>query len=115
VTIRLPVAINIGELKIDPSNTCGDAGSASVSRFTVETSTDGVTFSAPFNGDFGIANRGRLNTVVLPPALTTNVQFIRYSMISTQAVDDQGAVCPANFSGCLFMDSVELAVYGAPA
>jgi len=115
VTIRLPVAINIGELKIDPSNTCGDAGSASVSRFTVETSTDGVTFSAPFNGDFGIANRGRLNTVVLPPALTTNVQFIRYSMISTQAVDDQGAICPANFSGCLFMDSVELAVYGAPA
>ena len=55
-----------------------------------------------------------MNTVPLAPGTGTGVRFIRYSMISTQ-VTDVGGVCPGPFSGCNFMDSTELAVYGAAA
>jgi hypothetical protein len=35
-------------------------------------------------------------------------------MLSTQ-VADLGGTCPGAYSGCQFMDSTELGVYGAPA
>ena len=45
---------------------------------------------------------------------TTGVQYIRYTMRSTQ-VGDLGGSCPGNFSGCDFVDSTELAAYGSPS
>jgi hypothetical protein len=112
-TITLPVRVNIAELQINPANTCGDAGSASTGDFTLETSTDGVTFTLAASGHFTPAQR-HLNTVPLNAGTGTNVQFVRFTMVSTQ-VADLGGTCPGNFSGCSFLDSTEVAVYGTPA
>ncbi|HEY7044219.1 MAG TPA: M36 family metallopeptidase [Nocardioidaceae bacterium] len=112
VTVQLPVAIDISDLQINPSNTCGDAGSASTGDFSVETSQDGTTFTLAASGHFGIADRN-MHSVPLS-AGTTGVQYIRYTMIGTQ-VPDLGGTCPGNFSGCSFVDSVELAAYGSPS
>jgi hypothetical protein len=112
VVVQLPAAVNVAEIFINPSNTCGDAGSASTSRYRLETSTDGTTWSA-VAGDFGVADR---NYHAVPlPGTTTGVRFVRYTMLSTQ-VEDIGGTCNppnGNFSGCLFIDSVELGVYGS--
>jgi hypothetical protein len=113
VTIQLPVAVNITQLQIDPANTCGDAGSASTGDFKLETSTDGVTFNLAASGHFTPTQRV-LNTIPLAAGTGTNVKFVRYTMISTQ-VTDLGGTCPGAFSGCDFMDSTELTVYGTQA
>jgi len=113
VTVRLPQAINVAEIKIDPGNTCGDGGSASTGDFTLETSSDGVTFTVAASGTFGVADRHRLNTVPLAPGSNANVQFVRFTMRSPQVPGGLGT-CPGPFSGCAFMDMSEMAVYGAP-
>jgi hypothetical protein len=115
VVVRLPAAVNVTELTIDPTATCGDAGSASTSKFRVDTSTDGETWNVASTGDFGPANRGRMNPVPLAAGTTSAVRFVRFTMLSTQVEDTPGAVCPGPFSGCEFLDAMELAVYGAPA
>ena len=105
--VELPVAVDVAEIQINPSNTCGDAGSASTSRYRLETSTDGITYSS-VSGDFGVADRN-MHAVPLP-ATTDGVKFVRYVMVSTQ-VEDLGGTCnppSGNFSGCAFVDSVEL-------
>jgi hypothetical protein len=111
VIVELPIAVDVTEIQINPSNTCGDAGSASTSRYRLETSTDGITYSS-VSGDFGIADR---NYHAVPlPATTDAVKFVRYVMVSSQ-VEDLGGTCNppnGNFSGCAFVDSVELGVYG---
>lgn len=115
VTVELPVAVDIVDLQINPSGTCGDGQSASAGDFTVETSTDGVTFTLAASGHFGVANRNRMNTVPLNAGTGTDVRFVRYTMLGTQLHDSlPGATCPTNASACLFVDSVELAVYGTP-
>ena len=111
VTIKLPAAVTISELTINPSATCGDAGSSSTGDFKVETSVDGTTWTLGAQGHFTPAQR-----VATPVALAagsgTGVQFVRYTMMSTQ-VADLGGTCPGAFTGCDFMDSTELAVYGS--
>jgi len=113
VVIALPVAVNIAELQINPSNTCGDSGSASTGDYKVETSADATTWTLGHAGHFGIADR-HATVVPLAAGSATGVKFIKYTMIGTQ-VGDLGGACPGPFSGCNFMDSTELAVYGAPA
>jgi extracellular elastinolytic metalloproteinase len=120
VTVQLPVGVNIAELQINPTATCGDGGSASTGDFTVETSVDGVTFTLAASGHFGAAARGHMNTVPLNAGTGTNVHFLKYTMKGTQLHDSGGAAnqCtngPGGFSACAFVDSVEVAVYGAPA
>jgi hypothetical protein len=100
-------------LSVDPGNTCGDAGSASTKGYRVETSTDGVSFAVAAEGQFEAVDRGRLNPVPLAAATSAGVTHVRFTMLSPQLPD--GAVCPGNFSGCVFMDMSELAVFGAPA
>jgi hypothetical protein len=112
-TIKLPIRVNMTELKINPANTCGDAGSASTGDFKVETSLDGVTFNLAASGHFGPTQRV-LQTVPFNAGSGTNIQYVKFTMISTQ-VADLGGTCPGNFSGCDFLDSTEVAVYGTPA
>jgi hypothetical protein len=112
VIIQLPASVNVGEIQINPSNTCGDAGSASTGDYKVESSVAGTTWVTVHQGHFGPADR-KATTIPLD-AGTAGVRFVKYTMISTQ-VADIGGVCPGAFSGCDFMDSVELAVYGAAA
>jgi extracellular elastinolytic metalloproteinase len=136
VIIKLPVAVNITEIAVDPSNTCGDAGSASTHRYTIETSTDGQTFSLVNGGVFYAANRGHLNTVTpLAADAVSAVRYVRFTMVNPQ-VPETGNACtdasncgdngvptrcgpgapnPGNFSGCVFMDMSEIEIYGRPA
>jgi len=113
IIIKLPTAVNVSELTINPANTCGDSGSASTGDFKVETSTNGTTWTLGAQGHFTPTQRV-VNSVPLAAGSGTNVQYVRYTMLSTQ-VADLGGTCPGNFSGCQFMDSTELGVYGAPA
>ena len=113
VTVKLPQSVNISEIAIDPSNTCGDGGSASTGDYSVEVSSDGTTFTAVSVGTFGVGNRGILNSVPLSGS-TAAIQYVRFTMKGTQVPGGLGA-CPGNFSGCDFMDMSELEVYGTPA
>lgn len=115
VTVRLPHAVNITAIAVDPGNTCGDGGSASTGAYTVETSTDGTTFTLAASGTFGPADRHRLNSVPLTAGTTAGVGFVRFTMVSPQLPGNASDLCPGAFSGCLFMDMSEMEVYGTPA
>jgi extracellular elastinolytic metalloproteinase len=112
VVIKLPAKVTVSELTINPSNTCGDSGSASTGDFKVETSADGTTWTLGAQGHFTPAQR-TVNSVPLAAGSGTGIQYVRYTMLSTQ-VADLGGTCPGNYSGCNFMDSTELGVYGVP-
>ncbi|HZC26948.1 MAG TPA: M36 family metallopeptidase [Actinopolymorphaceae bacterium] len=112
VVVKLPNAVDITELAINPTATCGDGGSASAGDFKVETSPDGTTWTQAASGHFGLSARGQMNTVPLAAGSGTGVQYVRYTITSSQVVDT-GGTCPGAFSGCDFVDSVELAVYGS--
>jgi hypothetical protein len=110
VVVRLPRAVDIADLAINPTATCGDGLSASAGDYRVETSADGTIWTTAAEGHFGLAHRNRMNVVPLS-AGTADVRFVRYTMLGTQLAES-GGTCPGNFSGCEFVDSVELAVYG---
>ena len=127
VIVELPVAVDISDLQINPSGTCGDGASASTGDFILRTSTDGVTFNVAAQGHFGVANRNRMNSITLNAGTGTDVRFIRYEMRGTQLIESAIAngvtnpqqacsnpIPPVGFSACAFVDSVELAVYGTP-
>ena len=115
VTVKLPRAVNLAAIAIDPGNTCGDAGSASTGGYRVETSTNGTTFTVASTGTFTAADRHRLNSVSLAGGTTTGVTFIRFTMLSPQLPGDPATLCPGAFSGCQFLDMSELEVYGTPS
>ncbi|MEU7904587.1 M36 family metallopeptidase [Actinoplanes sp. NPDC049118] len=115
VVVKLPQAVDIEELTLDPTATCGDGASAATGRFRVETSPDGSAWTVAAVGQFGEADRNRSNPVSLT-AGTTDVQFLRYTMLSSQAEDMGVCTTPDTpYSGCSYMDSTELAVYGTPS
>ncbi|MGH8834014.1 MAG: M36 family metallopeptidase [Actinomycetes bacterium] len=113
VVIKLPVAVDVSEIAVDPTANCGDGGSASTGDFRLETSTDGVTFVTAATGTFGVANRGQLNSIPLNPGTTDNVQYVRWTELSPQ-IPGGFPSCPG-FAGCTFMDTTELEVYGLAA
>jgi hypothetical protein len=113
VVVRLPKIVDVSAIAIDPSNTCGDAGSASTGPFRLETSTDGRTWRTAAEGTFTPRDRGHFNRPGLAPGSTAQVRFVRYTMRDSQAL--QVGTCPGPFSGCDFIDSSELEVYGSSA
>jgi len=111
VVVELPAAVNISELVINPSATCGDDPTASTGGYRVETSSDGTAWTTAAEGHFP---NGTVTATPVPlTAGSTGVQFIRFTMVTSQAQD--AGVCPGQVSGCEFLDSTELAVYGAQA
>ena len=63
IVVKLPQAVNITQVFVDPSNTCGDPGSSSTRGYRIQTSTDGTTFTTVNEGVFYAGNRNRLNDV----------------------------------------------------
>jgi extracellular elastinolytic metalloproteinase len=111
VDIELPETVDISTFSVDPSNTCGDPGSAATAGFRIETSADGTTWATAAEGTFGAADRARYNEVT-PTGNTTGVKFVRFWILSPQ-VPDIGTNCPDGaFAGCQFMDMMELQVFG---
>jgi extracellular elastinolytic metalloproteinase len=113
ITVHLPAAVNLTSIEINPTGNCGDDPSSSAGDYRVETSADGNSWTVAATGHFGPANRDKMNPVTLS-AGTAGVQFVRYTMLGTQ-VADEGGSCPSQFSGCSFVDTVEVGVYGAAA
>ena len=113
LTIQLPSAVDLAAVEIDPTGNCGDDPSSSTGDYRVETSPDGTAWTVAAAGHFGAADRDRMNAVTLS-AGTGGVRFVRYTMLGTQ-VADEGGTCPGQFTGCSYVDTVELGVYGAAA
>jgi extracellular elastinolytic metalloproteinase len=113
LTVELPAAVDLTSIEVDPTGNCGDDPSSSAGDYRVETSPDGATWTAAATGHFGPADRDRMNPVALS-AGTAGVRFVRYTILGTQ-VADEGGTCPGQFSGCAYVDTVEVAVYGAAA
>ncbi len=116
VIVQLPQAVDIADVQINPSGTCGDGLSASTGKYSVETSPDGTnwTLASTPGAAFGGANRNQMNSIALNPAATSGVEFLRYTMLGTQ-LHVSGGACPGAFSACDFVDTVEFAVYGTPS
>jgi hypothetical protein len=133
VVVQLPQAVNVSEISVNPSNTCGDGGSASTRGFKVEVSTDGTTFTQVAKGVFYRGNRGRENTVF--SGTSAGVRFVKFWMLNPQVPIGADCTGPADcgadpdsnpgvalrctpphvdptVSGCSFMDLSELEVYG---
>ena len=112
VTVKLPQAVNVTELAVDPTANCGDGGSASTGGYRIETSTDGATWTTADQGTFKAGDRGRLNSLT-PSAGATAVRFVRFTILGNQ-VPNFATDCPGPFTGCLHADLTELEVYGTP-
>jgi len=115
ITVKLPKAVDIDSFRVDPSATCGDAGSASTGKFKIETSTNGSSFAVAAQGKFVAADRGHLNRVDLAPGTADNVEFVRFTILGNQ-VPNFATNCPAGpYDGCVFTDLTEVAVLGTAA
>jgi hypothetical protein len=112
-TVRLPVAVDVSELRVDPTAGCGDDVTASLGDYRIETSTDGTTWATAAEGHFGPADTGRENTVALNTGTAQNIRYVRMTMLGNQAVDN-GVDCAQNSgpSGCSYLDMTELIVNG---
>jgi extracellular elastinolytic metalloproteinase len=89
IVVKLPAAVDISEIRVNPSNTCGDPGSSSTRGFRIETSTDGTTFQQVSEGVFYRANRNTMNTVTLGgPGTLDGVQFVRFNILNPQVPTD---------------------------
>ncbi|MFT4083734.1 MAG: M36 family metallopeptidase [Nocardioides sp.] len=114
ITVELPQAIDVSSFQIDPTATCGDGLSASVAGYTIETSTDGSTWTDAAEGTFGVDDRGQLNDVT-PSDGSTGVEYVRFTMLSNQT-PDFATNCPDGaYSGCSYTDMTELVVLGTPS
>jgi hypothetical protein len=99
---------------VDPSATCGDGGSASTGQYSIETSTDGSTWTPAAAGTFSSADRGRLNPLT-PAAGSATARYVRFTILGNQTPDFANS-CPGGaFSGCQYTDLTEIEVYGRPA
>jgi hypothetical protein len=113
LTVKLPQTINVSAFLMDPSAGCGDGPSATTREFTLETSSDGVTFHLAYDGsgdnEFTDDNIGLLNRLE-PQGASTNVRYVRVTLLNPLR---QGNDCaPAACSGTDFIDMTELEVLG---
>jgi hypothetical protein len=113
VTVQLPSAVDVTSIEVNPTGNCGDDPTSSTGDYRVETSADGAAWTMAATGHFGPADRDRMNAVPLAGG-TEGVRYVRYTMLGTQ-VADEGGSCPSDLSGCAFVDTVEVGVYGAAA
>jgi extracellular elastinolytic metalloproteinase len=114
IVIELPESVDVTELGVDPAATCGDGGSASLGQYTIELSPDGTTWTQSNAGTFALANRGQLNPLT-PSAGQNGVKFVRLTMLGNQT-ENFALNCPDGpYSGCVYTDVSEIAVYGTPS
>jgi extracellular elastinolytic metalloproteinase len=111
MVVKLPAAVNVSSIAVNPTGTCGDDVTSSAGDYRLETSVDGTTWTVASQGHFGVANRDKMNPLTLTGASTAGVRYLRYTILGTQ-VADEGVTCPGNYAGCYYVDTVEIGVYG---
>ena len=109
IVIELPEQITLTSIGVNPSATCGDAGSASTADYEIYVAaTPAGPWGSPVaDGTFTPEDRNQL--VEIPVTPVPNVGAIRYVMLSPQVPDWSG--CPFDFSGCTYMDTTEVTAY----
>jgi hypothetical protein len=107
VTVQLPQAITVRGFLADPSETCGDDPSAETKAYKIQTSPDGTSWTTASQGSF-TAGQDHQSNLLTPTAGTTNVQFVRLTLLSPQDSTDP------NLAGSVFVDFTELEVLGGP-
>lgn len=114
--VRLPVAVDVTGIRVDPAGSCGDDATAATGDYRVETSADGTRWVLAAAGHFGPGQTGALTPVPLRAGTGAGVRFVRYTMLSNQAAE-YGLDCGATpfASGCSFVDTAELVVLGSAA
>jgi extracellular elastinolytic metalloproteinase len=116
IVLHLSGAVNISDLVINPGATCGDDPTSSTGGYRVETSADGTAWTLAASGTFA-AGTTTATSVALTAGTGTGVEYVRYTMLTSQAQD--AGLCPAGqtptATGCVYLDSTELAVYGPAA
>ena len=86
IVVKLPAAVNVSQIAVDPSNTCGDPGSSSTRGYRIETSADGTNFTELTAGVFYLANRGQMNTVF--SGSLAGVRYVKFWMLNPQVPTD---------------------------
>jgi extracellular elastinolytic metalloproteinase len=116
IVLHLSGTVNVSELVINPSATCGDDPTSSAGGYRVETSADGTAWTLAASGTFPNGTV-KPTPIALTAGTGTGVAFVRYTMLTSQGQD--AGLCPAGqppaVTGCLFLDSTELSVYGPAA
>ncbi len=110
IVIDLPQTITATSFAVNPTATCGDAGSSSTADYEiyVAPSAAGPWGSPVLSGTFTFDDRGQFVDLPLSsPA--SNVGAVKYVMLSPQVPDWSG--CPFDYNGCQYMDTTEVAVY----
>jgi hypothetical protein len=112
VVLELAAAVDINQLVINPSATCGDDPTASTGDYRVETSPDNATWTVAAAGTF--PNGTVTATPITLTGGTSGVRYVRFTMLTSQG-QNAGvcAVATPTASGCEFLDSTELSVYGS--
>jgi hypothetical protein len=112
IVLHLSDTVDISQLVINPSSTCGDDPTASTGGYRVETSPDNVTWTLATSGTFPAGT-----VTATPVTLTggaTGVAWVRYTELTSQGQDAGICADPdSTASGCAFLDSTELSVYGS--
>jgi extracellular elastinolytic metalloproteinase len=114
LTVKLPQAITLTQLQVDPTATCGDGASASTGAYKIETSPDGSAWTTASQGAFTTDDQGSL-VPLTPTAGAAGVRFVRFTILGNQ-VPSFATNCPDGaFGGCTNTDLTELEVFGTPA
>ncbi|NMO53340.1 hypothetical protein HH310_19370 [Actinoplanes sp. TBRC 11911] len=114
VVLHLSGTMNVSELMINPSAVCGDDQTAATAGYRVETSADGTNWTVAAVGTF--PNGAATPTPITLAAGTGNaIGFVRYTEVTSQAQAAGQCATDPGQSGCLFVDSAELSVYGTAA
>lgn len=114
IIIELPQAVDVTAIAVDPTATCGDGGSASLGKYTIETSTNGLTFTQVAAGTFTDVDRGQLNELPVSTGGTA-VTHVKLWMKGNQTPNFPLNCPDGAFSGCSYTDLSEIAVYGSPS
>jgi hypothetical protein len=83
LTIRLPQAIDVRQLVLDPTSACSHAPGAALGRFRIEASPDGASWATAYEGELAAGARGR-PTSLTPTANAANVRAVRLVLLSAQ-------------------------------
>lgn len=104
LVLRLPQAIDVSSVAIDPGAVCGDDDSASLGEYLVET-RDGGAWREALRGRFGRDRTHRMNVLTPAAGTTQGVTAVQVTMIRPQGGPGS--------SDEEFMDMAELAIYGS--
>ena len=113
VVVELPQPIDVSEIAVDRVRRAVTAAAPPPARTRSRRPRTARNWTTANQGTFTPADRGHFSSPPLAAGSTDAVRFVRYTMKDSQV--NQVGSCPGNFSGCDFIDSSELEVYGSTA